>query len=442
MRHPAVQPDEPEKYTACENLPPLLSNRDQIRKSKRRRSSSSEESLRDPVKELVKEDLYLMENKVQRVNTNLLANSLAVRLRQSIPENVNVGQTAMNKLRRDSLKDLVYLDNLNRKYTNEMNWESNRLDKESFQLIKRHNNMKKQSEHQQKNQEKLEAQMRTRSGFSSVSLLPRLVDSVASTIEPHEKIKEKLSSFAFVDKEDSSFVKVFKLNGVFQPQNKYGSRNDLYWLPPKTKKNGTGSQDLTIIDSDSPIDLPFKSKSRKGLSVTWSSQSQFYSNDVVSGIDSRTTSRTDTRADTVSTSLSREEKGATPNNLKSLRSVRSDSVMWKKPKYTKGRSKVDAIGLKWQVSKDSKKEKLPQQLGRQSRGRNLVPVTTALDREGMSPTRMKWHVHPIQSPSAMDSYVDWIEKLDDLKRAPTALSKSPDMKPKQTREMPVVSVPV
>ena len=438
MKNLAVPSNETERRRANERLPQIVKREERTKNKFRRRDSSSDESTGKPVKELVKEDVYLMENKVQRINANLLANSLTARLRQSIPENVNVNQSAMNKLRRDSLKELVYLDNLNKQYANEMNWESNRLDKESFQVMKRHNHMKKHSEHQKKNQEKLESQMRTRSGFSSVTLLPRLVDSSASTLESpiRQKTKEDFSEFAFVDKEDQSFVKVFKFNGVFQLQNKYGSRNDL----DLQLKTGGASQDQND-ESDSPIDLPFKSKSRKGLSVTWS-QSQYYSNtDVNSDRDSKSPTRTDTRTGNVS-SMSREDQTRTP--APSRARVKRDSYMWSKPIYSKGKSKVDAIGVKWNVPAEEsiRRADMESRLERRAPSRKLVPVTEALDREGMSPSRLRWTVQPIQSPSTKMMYKSWVEKIEDLKRTP-GLPKSPDMKPKPGRaKMSIISVPV
>ena len=443
MRTTVLPGHETESRRAGEYLPQIVTHRDKKTKFKRR-DSSSDESISEPLKELVEEDVFLMDSRLQRMTPNLLANSLAARLRQSIPENVNVGQSAMNKLRRDSLKELVYLENLNRQYTNEMNWESHRLDKESYQLLKRHSQMKKHSEHQKKNQEKLESQMRARSGFSSVSLLPRLVDSGASTIESplRQKTKENFAEYDFVDKEDNSFVKVFKFKGVFQLQNKYGSRNEL----PKSTKPGDNSQELTAVESDSPIDLPFKSKSRKGLSVTWS-QSQYYSNtEGHSDIDSKSPSRTDTRTET---SMSREELGRTPVPLRPRPSIKNESVMWRKPNFSKGKSKVETIGVKWQIPAEEKQSK-SERRSRQNRppplhgvSRNLVPVTQALDREGMSPTRLKWAVRPMRSPSTEIMYKSWVEKLEELKRTP-GLPKSPDMKPKLAHQakMSVVSVPV
>lgn len=426
-----------------ENLQQSVPRRGNKHKQKRRDSSSSDESISgDPVKEFVREDVYLMENKSQRINTNLLANSLRARLRHSVPENVNVGQVAMNKLRRESLRNFVYLDNLHKQYTNEMNWESNRLDKESNQLVRRHHHLKKHSEQQKKNQEKLESQLRTRSGFSSVSLLPRLVDSSASTIETPvpEKDKNDFSDFAFVDKEDSSFVKVFKYKGIFQRQNKYGNRNDLDLL--KSKQSGATAQDGND-DSDSPVDLPYKSKSRKGLSVTWSSQSQYYTNAGNSDLDSKSPSRCDTRTETLVSSLSREINNDTPDTTISMKSVKSDTFMWRKPKYSKGKSNIDTIGLKWQVPAERKLDKREKQpRNKILHVRNLNPVTKALDREGRSPSRMKWQVHQVRSPSAMDMYLDWIEKLDNAKRSPSSMSRSPDLKPRRTSyvKMPAVSV--
>ena len=444
MRQNGSQQKESEE--SSENTSQAIPNqgsKSKVKQLKRRGSSSSEETVTgDPVKEFVREDVFLMENKAQRINTNLLANSLRARVRHSVPDNVNVGQAAMNKLRRESVKNFVYLDNLNKQYTGEMNWESNRLDKESNKLVKRHHNMRKHSEQQKKNQEQLESQLRTRSGFSSVSLLPRLVDSSASgTFESPDQEKDKkpdFSDFDFVDKDDQSFVKVFKYKGIFQRQNKYGNRNDLDLL----KQASAPPQEE---DSDDPVDLPYKSKSRKGLSVTWSSQSQYYSNDGNSDIDLKSPSRCDTRTETLVSSMSREITD-TPDTTISMRSVKSDSFMWRKPKYSKGKSNVNTIGLKWQVPAEGKLDKREKQpRNRILHVRNLNPVTKALDREGTSPTRMKWQVHQMRSPSAMDMYMEWIEKLDNAKRSPSSLSKSPDLKPRSRMsyvKMPAVSVHV
>ena len=442
MGHDAGQQTGAE--VSSDNTPQLVPKQGTKSKSKqlkRRGSSSSDETvIGDPVKEFVREDVYLMENKAQRINTNLLANSLRARVRHSVPDNINVGQGAMNRFRRESVKNFAYLDNLNKQYTGEMNWESDRLDKESNQLVKRHHHMRKQSEQQKKNQEKLESQLRTRSGFSSVSLLPRLVDSSASgTVETPDQDKDKpdFSDVDFVDKEDSSFVKVFKYKGIFQRQNKYGNRNDLDLL----KQAGAPNHDAND-GSDSPVDLPYKSKSRKGLSVTWSSQSQYYGNEGNSDIDSKSPSRCDTRTETLVSSMSRELTD-TPDTTISMRSVKSDSFMWRKPKYSKGKSNIDTIGLKWKVPAERKldrREKQPR--NRVLHVRNLNPVTQALDREGTSPTRMKWQVHQVRSPSAMDMYLEWIEKLDNAKRSQSVMSRSPDLKPSRMSyvKIPAVSV--
>lgn len=427
---------------SSENTPKLVpkqGTKSKAKQLKRRGSSSSEDSVTgDPVKEFVREDVYLMENKAQRINTNLLANSLRARVRNNVPDNINVGQGAMNRLRRESVKNFAY--NLNKQYTGEMNWESNRLDKESNQLVKRHNHMRKHSEQQKKNQEKLESQLRTRSGFSSVSLLPRLVDSSASgTIETPEQDKDKpdFSDFDFVDKEDPSFVKVFKYKGIFQRQNKYGNRNDFDLL----KQSGAPNQDAND-GSDSPVDLPYKSKSRKGLSVTWSSQSQYYGHEGNSDIDLKSPSRCDTRTEILVSSMSREITD-TPDTTISMRSVKSDSFMWRKPKYSKGKSNIDTIGLKWKVPAEGKLDKREKQpRNRILHVRNLNPVTKALDREGTSPTRMKWQVHQVRSPSAMDMYLEWIEKLDNAKRSPSSMSRSPDLKPSRASRVSYVKMPV
>jgi len=82
----------------------------------------------------------------------------------------------MNKIRRESLKDLVQLNNLNKQINNEMQIESTRIDSQSQQLMRRQEQMKKQSEYLRKNQEKITSQIRGKSGNTSskVSSLPSL----------------------------------------------------------------------------------------------------------------------------------------------------------------------------------------------------------------------------------------------------------------------------
>ena len=127
------------------------------------------------VQEFVREDVYLI-NRKSKIDKNLLANSLTAKLKQNIPADIAVNGDLMNKIRRESLKDLVQLNNLNKQINNEMQIESTRIDSQSQQLMRRQEQMKKQSEYLRKNQEKITSQIRGKSGNTSskVSSLPSL----------------------------------------------------------------------------------------------------------------------------------------------------------------------------------------------------------------------------------------------------------------------------
>lgn len=380
------------------------------------------------IPELVREDVYLMDNKRRKVQANLLANSLTARIRQTIPAELNVKPNTMQKIRRDSLKDLLHLDNLNKQYTSEMNWEASRLEKESFKLIRRQNQLKRQSENQQKQFERLEAMSRSRSDLSSASL-PRLVDSSASNLleSPEREVhSDVFPEFADVDKDDASHVKVFKHGGIFRPQNKYSSTIDLE-IAPKLKNSNNLRDSLQMADNESPSDLPSKSRlsrmSKKGLRVSWSSNSQYFNNtDEYNMADSPMYSQSDMRTPGLNSRAdSREDNVRTPSTTASFKSIKSDSYLLKKS-FTKGRSKVDTVGLKWRVEPNTRNlahnPASPHGRVRQSSGRlsrNLNPVTTALDREGTSPEKLRWHVKEVHSKSTMEMYQAWLQKVEMLR---------------------------
>lgn len=390
------------------------------------------------VKELVREDVYLMDNKHKRLTANLLANSLTTRLRKNLPDG-DVDNDTIKRIRRDSLKDFVHLDNLHKQYTNEMNREASRLDKESSQLIKRQKQLQKHSEVQRRTQDKLESSIRSRSGLSSASLLPLIMNNENTIVE---KQKETFPEFASVDKDDQSHVKVFKLNGIYQPTNKYSSRIEPLEISPREKLSTMENniqESLKLADNDSPVDLSSKSRmSKKSLRVSWSRQSRYYP-DGTSEVDSIRSpgpeERTDTRisqADTRSNTsrLDRTIRVKTPasRNFNSSRmSTRSDTFLLLNKKTNNVRRKIETIGLKWKIPPIApvahtviqaiplrQPVKAPAHNGL---SHNLMPVTTAMNKEGTSTRKTCWHVQKVQSISTVQMYKAWLEKLDMLKNS-------------------------
>ncbi|XP_045187291.2 uncharacterized protein LOC123545078 [Mercenaria mercenaria] len=419
-------------------LPPISRNDSFIAPRSRRGSRRSsrrhkeEPKLGPRVQEFVSEDVYLMDNKHRKINTNLLANSLTARLRKNLPDGV-VENEAIQKIRRDSLKDFVHLDNLEKQYTNELNRESSRLDQESHQLLKRQKQMQKQSEVQKRKQDRLESSIRSRSGLSSASLFPLLRNNRASSFEQEN---DTFPEFASVDKDDQSHVKVFKLNGIYQPTNKYSSRIEPLQLSPRDKdKENNIQESLKMADRGSPSDLPSKSRmSKKGLRVSWSRQSRYYP-DGTSEVDNiRSPSVTETRADTRIShhdtrsdvnSPDRENANKTPTKrtFNSRLSFRSDTFFLQNKQRSKGRRKIETIGLKWKIPPGVEAhpifEATPPRpaLKAMTNGlsHNLMPVTTAMAKEGMSTKKTCWQVQKVQSLSTVEMYKAWLEKLEMLK---------------------------
>ncbi|XP_060589601.1 uncharacterized protein LOC132744830 [Ruditapes philippinarum] len=423
-------------------LPPLSRNDSFIAPKSRRNSRRGSIRQKDnqdntPVtrfKELVSEDVYLMDNKTRKINTNLLANSLTARLRRNLPDGTVENET-IQKLRRDSLKDFVHLDNLEKQYASELSRESSRLDKESLQVLKRQKQMQRQSEVQKRKLDRLESSMRSRSGLSSASLFPLIMTNGTDSVEQET---ETFPQFASVDKDDQSHVKVFKLNGIYQPTNKYSSRIEPLDISPRDKpaiKENNIQESLKLADTGSPSDLSPKSRmSKKGLRVSWSRQSKYYP-DGRSEVDNiRSPSVADTRADTRmsqydvrsdANSPDREKANKTPTKrtFNSRLSFRSDTFLLQSKLRPKGRRKIETIGLKWKIPPGVDAHQIIEEApprptvkaGTQRLSHNLMPVTTALAKEGMSTKKTCWQVKKVQSLSTIEMYKAWLEKLEMLK---------------------------
>jgi len=397
------------------------------------------------VTEFVREDVFLMDNKVRRIHTNLLGNSLTARIRRNLPDGV-IDMATMDKIRRDSVNDFQRLDSLEKQFSSEFNRESSRLDKESFQMLKRQRHLQKQSELARRKTEKLESALRSRSGLSSASLLPALDD----TQNGYDVKPEGADKFSTVDKDDNSHVKVFKLHGVFMPTNKYSSRIEPLNLSLKDKtvvqKDANNIQDSLEMADHNPLDLPSKSRmSKKGLRVSWSRQSRYYPEDNQTNDLSRTGTQL-SFADTRSVVSPVQDPGARyptkeagrqlPGRAFNSRlSMRSDTFLLQCNKKLKAKRKVETIGLKWKVppgssagSSSTIREESehhggsmthshgrpkPQNAGR---SHNLMPVTTAMGIQGRSTSQVCWQVQRPPAPSTSELYQAWVAKLEMLKR--------------------------
>ncbi|XP_052766744.1 uncharacterized protein LOC128207702 [Mya arenaria] len=421
-------------------LPPLGNATRRLASRRARRWKLRDRSITDiltsgeRLTELVCEDVYLMDNKAQRVRANLLANSLTARIRRNLPDGI-IDNDTLQKIKRDSLKDFQHLENLERQFSSELSRESSRLDKETFQLLKRQKQLQKQSEVSRRKQDRLESSLRSRSGLSSASLLPALGET-SRTME-----QGGYPEFATVDKDDQSHVKVFKLKGVFVPTNKYSSRIEPLDISikekPTTNKDSTHIQDsLRMADITSPVDLPSKSRmSKKGLSVSWSRQSRYYPEDSRADDMSRANTQLSFADTTISVSPERElvyrspAKEMTKTNqnrtFNSRLSMRSDTFLIQNSKTLKGRRKVETIGLKWRIPPGQQQPTIPEahsptrvnvRLQNSGLSHNLMPVTTAMEIAGRSQRQTCWRVQRPPAPSTSEMYKAWIEKLEKLKR--------------------------
>lgn len=410
------------------------------------------------VEEFVKEDVYLI-NRKSKVDKNLLANSLTAKLRQGIPGEVAVNGGLMNKLRRESLKDIVQLNHLNKQLNNEMQMEANRIDNQSQQLVRRQEQMKRQSEYLRKNQDKIRSQIRGRSGNTSskVSSLPTLKMSpttYTSTALDDETRRESLSRTSSRDSakqrkelksnfnmfpveyenEDPTYVKHFKHMGLFQPHNKYHHLNEKqcpeksilrksYYMPEyeiltlSMKDSDLNSEDGSSVSSKQDQ----KSQKKKGLRVTWT------------GLDRETDDRS---ATTYYTSQS-------PTDSVSVKSFKSDSnaqpVSFTKP----GKSKLDCVGIRWRLPPQGMRSSHSAGNRPKRVSHNLHPCASAMNKFGTSITKQKWAVPTMTSnTSTYELYKNWLAKLELLKNPNEDNIYHPAQRNQTTNESISYTVPV
>lgn len=382
------------------------------------RTADEDTSRRHIVKDYVKHDVYLVDKHGSRFKQNLLANSLTAKLKQNVPGELSVRKNIMNKLRRESLKDFVHLDNLTKQYGSEMQWQSNRLDNEGSLLIRRQETMKKQSEMQRKNQEKIRSQIRKPSITQpDDSMFPNITKSSHSSsamgmrtkTQGHQSapLLRNVDGITFpsypIDTTDSSHVKVFKYHGIFQPHNKYtdkrsrGGRESAGIL----KRNGDTPeyQILTLDINEQGLGVSTTQKKRKGLRVSWSGVER----------DMRDALLDDHLEET------RTEGASTPNTVKS---VKSDSaVLLRQSK----RSRMEKIGLKWKLPPGEKvsEQRVVRSASSGKISKTLIPVSAGLNKTGMSETKIKWAVPQGNSLTTYNMYKEWLKKLDRVKAPPS-----------------------
>nr|XP_022335072.1 uncharacterized protein LOC111131712 isoform X2 [Crassostrea virginica]XP_022335073.1 uncharacterized protein LOC111131712 isoform X2 [Crassostrea virginica] len=118
----------------------------------------------------VREDVYLVQNNV--VDKNLLKNSISNKLRQGIPGELCNRTEVVNKLRRENLKEYLRLSSLNKRFSSEMQMERNRISSEGHQLLKRQEQMRRNSDLVRRNQEKMKIVFENRKNSSST--LPQI----------------------------------------------------------------------------------------------------------------------------------------------------------------------------------------------------------------------------------------------------------------------------
>ncbi|OWF46635.1 uncharacterized protein LOC110455467 [Mizuhopecten yessoensis] len=432
--------------------PPASDNKENAHKpdtkssgnDRKKSEASSPDSKRQCITEIVYKDVYLMDRTGGRFDKNLLANSLTAKLKQNIPGEFTTKTQLMHKLRRESLKDYVHLENLNKKYDSEMQVQTNRLDNESNLLLRRHDKMRKQSEYQRKNQEKIRSQIRNPSMkqpnaassvfpqikyFSQAHAASQPPDAATVEVHPSHQLENAAAFPSFsVDTHDPTNVKVFKYQGIFQPQNKYSSRRNSQRSSAsggilKRDMNTPEYEILTLsLEDGSESRASNKNrndKKRKGLRVTWSGVEREFERGRVN------------HEDTVSNDneLRGDGGASTPSTTKSASS--GYGLHYRQNK----RNKIENIGIKWKLPQGSKQstravKSATAAYATNSRSKNLMPVSGGLHQTGMSVTRTRWHVPSAPPLSSYDLYREWLHKLDKL--------KSP-MEPKQfLREVPAM----
>ncbi|XP_060077667.1 uncharacterized protein LOC132557188 [Ylistrum balloti] len=393
---------------------------------RKKSETSNTDSNEQCVKEIVCKDVYLMDKTGGRFDKNLLANSLTAKLKQNIPGEFTTKRHVMHKLRREGLKDYVHLENLNKKYDSEMQVQTNKLDNESNLLLRRHEKMRKQSEYQRKNQEKIRSQIRNPSlkqGDAASSVFPQIKyfsqahaashppDDATVEVHPSHQLETAAFPSFSVDTHDPTNVKVFKYQGIFQPQNKYSSR--------RTSVRSSGSGGILKRDMNTPeyevLTLSLEDgtesrassknrgdKKRKGLRVTWSGVEREFEKGRQNQDDLPCHDNSSRGDDVASTTSTTKSSGY--------------GIHYRQSK----RNKIENIGIKWKLPPGSKQSNRAVKSATatytaSSRSRNLMPVSGGLQQTGMSVTRTRWHVPSAPPLSSYDLYREWLYKLDKLK---------------------------
>lgn len=390
-------------------------------------------------KERVCEDVYLVDKSNNVTERNLLSNSITAKIKQGIPSDIAIRTNIMNKLRRENLKDHLHLSNLNRQYAAELQMETNRLDQEGSKVLKRQEQVRKQSEWQRKSQDKIRSQIRrtsikvengqplphikqssiqstviTKSGGGDSNIGHSVVYHHAPDMVLKERSKSMINDFPRVpvDKDDPTYVKMFKNNGIFQPQNKY----------PNKSRSGSGILKtsslpeyqiltLSLNDNDSTTGSEKSSKRKKGLRVTWSGVDREHN--ITSRHEDEMSSPTDSQKSIDGAS------SPTAPSLKSASSMQSDTYIFQKVSPRTGRSKIESIGIQWKLPASQKPKEKTEPRSRSAHAgklsHNLIPCATAMNKEGTSINKTKWFVPNVHSLTTYEMYKAWLEKLEKLK---------------------------
>jgi hypothetical protein len=344
----------------------------------------------------------------------------------------------VNKLRRENLKEYLRLSSLNKKYSSEMQMERNRISSEGQLLIKRQEQMRRNSDQARRTQEKMKLAYDNRK--NSNSTLPQISHRSNTPVAKRVIIDHTNGETAYVkrtdrpatyprvpvDKDDVTYVKVFKHNGIFLPQNKYPDKHSIGKPENSILKKGQvpltpDYEDLTLsmndIDLDSNRTSPVASpkevpKQKSARRVTWS------------GVDREKTDKDAPKSAAAQRKTpemvspfqgGRSDMNSTPCSQKSFK---SDSVLFKQPSFRKGRSRIETIGIQWKLPPGSRVDNPNPNPRSRSAGhlsKSLHPCATAFEKEGISTAKTKWHVPRMQSLESYDLYKVWLEKLEKLK---------------------------
>ena len=287
-------------------------------------------------------------------------------------------------------------------------------------------------------------------------------------------------SKSFVDTSDKSHVKVFKCNGIFQPQNKYSTRrvNPVNTTIQKFRPGSMEYQVLTLPDniqtmyqlndqvrgqglsqtsagsSQTSSHRPSRlrktpQRKHKPLRVTWSGVDKTRKidgddlfgnrdldfNDEEDSILSRGTSAVQSRSDLQSrTDLLPSRSDILQSRSETLRSVHSAKSDPELLRRQYNRKKIQDIGLQWKLPPPSKPTvshdppPQPQRLANSAnilcRSKNLTPVAKGLQKTGHSVERLRWDVSRGPQPSKLEVNREWQQKFEKIKGAPVFKPRS------------------